>query len=137
VVDLEVSANQISPFIPVTGGDRVYHTNHPLVNDDREQWEAMLSRMTVDQAATFRAGGTTFSRCATLESRVRDVAGPVTVDGIKAVLSSHEGGVCRHGGAEGIASVTFGCAIMELAPAQRLHLAPGPACETGFRTYTL
>jgi hypothetical protein len=137
VVDLEVSANQISRFIPATGSDRVYHTNHPLVNDDRGQWETMLSRMMADQGAIFRAGGTTFSRCATLESRFRDAAGPVTVDGIKAVLSSHEGDVCRHGGAEGIASVTFGCAIMELAPTPRLHLAPGPACETGFRTHTL
>lgn len=137
VVDLEVSANQISRFVPTTGGGRVYHTNHPLVNDDRGQWHELLAAMPPDRRETFLAGGTTFSRCATLESRLRDAAGPVTVGGIKAVLNSHEGGVCRHGGAEGIASVTFGCAIMELAPAPRLHLAPGPGCETGFRTYIL
>jgi hypothetical protein len=137
VVDLEVSANKISRFIPTPDENRVYHTNHPLLNDDRGQWHAMLARMTPEQAATLRAGGTTYSRGATLEEWFRDAAGPITTDRIRAVLSSHQGGVCRHGGAEGIASVTFGCAIMELAPAPRLHLAPGPGCETEFRTYVL
>ena len=135
VVDLEVSANRISRFVSAAGADRVYHTNHPLVNDDRGQWRALLAAMPADRREVFAAGGSSFSRCATLEGRFRDAAGPVMVDGIKAVLSSHEGDVCRHGSAEGIASVTFGCAIMELAPAPRLHLAPGPGCETEFRTY--
>ena len=40
VYDFEASANKVVEFRPVADGSVVYHTNHPLANDDWKPWHA-------------------------------------------------------------------------------------------------
>ena len=77
-------------------------------------------------------------RLAALERGLK-VPGLVTVESIKAILSSHDdplNPVCRHRPAKGAGSSTFGCAVMELSTPPRLQLAPGPPCSTEFEIFT-
>ena len=133
VIDLEVSANQICEFIPYPGADRVYHSNHPLVNDDQGIFRQRMAMMPLEAREAYLGRSTTEARFRSLESNLSDPALTITVDNIKAALSSHDGPVCRDIGGAGI---TLGCCIMELAPTPTFHLAPGPPCSTDFQTYT-
>lgn len=136
VRDLEVSANQICEYRPSGCADRVYHTNHPLVNPDQEPWRRLAGGLSdADRRRFFH--GTTYERFPVLEATFGDPARPATIDGIKAALSDHEGPVCRHGEVEGrYDHFTLGCLIMELTGSPRLHVAPGPPCRTPFQLFT-
>jgi hypothetical protein len=128
VVDLEVSAGQVAEFRPLP--NRVYHSNHPLVNDDQSQFRSLLNRLPEDLRAGMVSGSTTLTRLQTLETLLSDKSAPLTVEKVKAVLRTPP--VCV---AKDEKRITLGCAIMELAPAPRLHLSPGPPDITEFRTY--
>lgn len=128
VVDLEVSANQVAEFRP--SPTRVYHSNHPLVNDDQSQFRSLLNRLPEEMRAGMVSGSTTLARLQTLETLLSDESAPLTVEKVKAVLRTRP--VCV---AKDEKRITLGCAIMELAPAPRLHLSPGPPDITDFRTY--
>lgn len=137
VIDLEVSASQVSRWEPWPGAQRLVHTNHPLKNDDQSQWHAMLAGMAPADRDAFLVRTTTFDRCAALEHDWLARNDPVTMDQMRVVLSGHAGGVCRHGGVADVDAITFGCAIMQLAPTPSLWLAPGPPCSTDFTAYRL
>jgi hypothetical protein len=133
--NLEVSANQICEYRPAGCTDRVYHTNHPLVNPDQEPWQRLgIGLGDADRRRFFH--GTTYERFPALEKTIGDPAYPATIDGIKAALSNHEGPVCRHGEVEGrYDHYTLGCLVMELTSPPRLHVAPGPPCSTPFQVF--
>jgi len=132
-VDLEVSANQVCEFAPHAGLNRVYHTNHPLVNDDQGMFRARLAVMPLEKREAFLGRSTTEARLSSLEQHLSDPTQTLTVDKIKTALRSHDGPVCRDPGDYGL---TLGCCVMELAPAPRFHLAAGPPCSTDFKTYS-
>jgi predicted choloylglycine hydrolase len=129
VIDLEVSANKVCEYAP--HANRVYHTNHPLVNDDQSAYRRRLAAMSDHEREAFLGQWTTAARFDLLQSRLGDPEQPVTMDTIRSVLSAPP--VCRHSESS---SMTLGCCIMELSPAPRLHLAPGPPDVTAFRTHT-
>jgi hypothetical protein len=134
VLDLECSANKICEFVPYPEADRVYHTNHPLVNDDQSLHERRIAQMPHKMHEKFQDSLTTYARFESLEKHLGNPGDTVSVDKARAALSSHDGPVCRH--KETGASITLGCLIMELMPSPTLHLAPGPPCSTPFTTYT-
>jgi hypothetical protein len=133
VLDLEISANKICEFTPYPGADRVYHTNHPLCNDDQSIWHKRWAMGTPAERQAVVARSTSLARFKTLESRLGDPHETITVERIRDVLSSHDGPVCLDG--QGTQNITSGCLIMELSPAPVLHLSPGPPCSTPFKTY--
>jgi hypothetical protein len=136
VHNLECSANQVCEYRPPHCRDRVYHTNHPLVNTDQEPWRRLGPRLSGDERRRF-FHGTTYERFPALEKTFGNPSFPPTVDGIKAALSNHEGPVCRHGEIEGrYDHYTLGCLVMELAASPRLHVAPGPPCRTPFQVFS-
>jgi isopenicillin-N N-acyltransferase like protein len=49
VVDVECSGKHVVEFLPYAGATPVYHTNHPLVNDDLGQFRAALEKLPADQ----------------------------------------------------------------------------------------
>jgi hypothetical protein len=128
VVDLEVSANTVAEFRPLP--NRVYHSNHPLVNDDQSQFRSLLNRLPEDLHAGMASGSTTLARFAILEKLLGDSSEAITVEKIKTVLRTPP--VCV---AKDEKRITLGSAIMELAPAPRLHLSPGPPDIADFQTY--
>jgi len=132
-INLEISANKVVEFRPWAEADRVYHTNHPLINDDQGILKARLSAGKLVPGST-----STLPRFKELQKRFGSPQNIVTVETMKAAFSNHEGSICRHpadgeGSAGGV--ITLGCIIMELGEKPSLHIAPGPPCETPFVTY--
>ena len=152
VIDLECSANQVSEFVPYEKATRIYHTNHPLVNNDKkllyrifdnkELWPRIVEELPPEQRKRAKEAGPsdTHLRYDYLESQLRQCSAPVSVQRIKSILGAHvklngyDVPICKHKkvGSEGS---TTGCSIMEVSNSPRLHFAPGPPCSTEFETY--
>jgi hypothetical protein len=132
----ECSANKVSPFIPYEGATRVYHTNHPLVNDDQGVYQEILKKLPAKERP--KSPGNSEIRFASLEKRLKDSSQRITVETIKSILGSRDdpqNPVCREKPADGGGGCTFGCIIMELSTSPQLSLAPGPPCSSEFRVY--
>jgi len=133
---LECSANKVSRFIPYEGARRVYHTNHPLVNDDQNTYRKVIEKLPEDKKP--KSPNNSEIRLAALEKRLKDPAKRITVDTIKTTLCSHDdpkNPVCNHIPESGEGGFTFGSLIYELGESPVLHLAPGPPCSTEFKVY--
>jgi hypothetical protein len=120
VVCLECSSNMIREYTPYEEARRVYHTNHPLVNND-----AVLPLRYYT--------GTSRARFSYFDGRLRDPSKKVTVDKIKHILSSHDGPVCVHNNYQPVGSVTFASLIYELSKPPVLHITAGPPCSSEWK----
>lgn len=125
VVCLECSANKVSQFEIYENARRVYHTNHPLVNDDL---------INPTKKRKFRSG-TTLPRFKYLESRLYDASKKVTIDTIKHILSSHFGPVCLHHNNQPLMAYTFSSVIYSLSTPPMLYITVGPPCLTKYETF--
>jgi len=135
-INLECSATRVCEFRPAHCSDRVYHTNHPLVNDDQAMFRSIAADLPEADLQRLYYG-TSYPRLSALEGSFGNAATEPTIDSIKAALSSHDGPVCRHGEREGrYDHYTLGCLIMELKATPLLHVAPGPPCSTPFQTFS-
>jgi hypothetical protein len=132
VINLECSANKICQFEPYPMEGRVFHTNHPVANDDQSTFHDWLDQIPTEKKQAFYSSMATEKRFAVLARAMSDLSIPVTIESLKEILSSHEGPVCIHGDGR---SITLGCLIMELSEKPVLHLAPGPPCSTEFKEY--
>jgi len=133
----ECSANKVSRFEPYKGATRLYHTNHPLANDDQGIYKEWLE--SVKDRWQPKHPNNSDIRFMSLEKRLKNPKMPITVDNIKKILSSKDdpqNPVCREKRADGGGGFTAGGLIMDLSEKPVLHLAPGPPCTTGFQTYT-
>jgi len=135
-INLECSARSVSEYRPEGRQDRVFHTNHPLVNRDTQLFEALTSGL--DEEAMRRLfTGTSHARYASLENRLGKLNRRLTLDDFKALLSIHDGPVCRHGEVEGRTDgYTLASLVMECGEVPRLHIALGPPCQTAWQTLT-
>lgn len=136
VLSLEASANKVVEYVPYPGANRVYHTNHPLVNDDQAIHEQRMALGSDEDRMAWRDStgvrSNTFARFDTLQQNLSNPDEVITIDRIKAILSSHDAPVCHHSDKK----ISLGCLIMELGGVPKLHLSPGPPCSTPFSTYT-
>lgn len=137
VTSLECSAHRVAAVPLSTDRKRVVHTNHPLVNDDTGNWDAMWARgeraapQVIEQ---IKARMTTYNRYAALK-RAEESERPLDVKRAAEMLSDHTAPVCQHHYHN--MNYTLGCLIMELdAQNPTLHVTGGPPCSTPFRTYT-
>ncbi len=133
----ECSANKVSRFEPYKGATRLYHTNHPLANDDQSIYREWLE--SVKDQYQPRHPNNSDIRFMSLEKRLKDPDRAITVDDIKEILSSKDdpdNPVCREKRADGRGAFTAGSLIMDLAENPVLHFAPGPPCTTEFVNYT-
>lgn len=133
----ECSANKVSAFVPYKGAKRMYHTNHPLVNDDQGIHRQFLKKW--PERMQPKHPGNSEIRYAALEKRLKDPDKRITFDKVKETLSSRDdprNPVCRIRRKDGRGAFTSGCLIMELSQSPVLHLSPGPPCTTEFQTFT-
>ena len=125
----ECSANRVVRYRPESGDQRIFHTNHPLVNDDQNDLLAPAKRRSTNTVARFN------SIC----TRLGDSSQTLTLDDIKAALSAHDdpdNPVSRNTNNENSPiGFTAGSSIYELGPVPRLHLAAGPPCETDYEAF--
>jgi predicted choloylglycine hydrolase len=128
----ECSSNKVIKFTPYEGATRVYHTNHPLVNDDQSVYKELRKKYPLKEKR--KGPSNSEVRFNFLEKELKDPSKKITEETIKSILGSHEVPICFHketGGGE----MTFGCLIMSLSSSPVLHLAPGPPCSTEFSVY--
>jgi len=131
VYDFEASARRVVEFRPAADGSYVYHTNHPLANDDVKPWhrqrEASLSKEE-------RSKGDSETRLAAVRARLQQPVSAVDAGVIKETLRSHDSNVhpVCHPRQEGDPVFTFGATIMTLSDKPSLEVSMGPPDENKF-----
>jgi isopenicillin-N N-acyltransferase-like protein len=118
VCDLEASAHKVVEFKPFPDGRLVYHTNHPLANDDLKPW-APTDEISLANTRT---------RLAAVRDRLGSDAAAVDEDAIKTILRSKDSAyhpVCRTL-RPGAYAFTFGATIMTLSGTPSLDVTMGP-----------
>jgi hypothetical protein len=133
VYDFEASSTKVVEYVPPPGVQVIYHTNHPLANDDyNERYLKYFQKYGRD----FDTNISSYFRLSSLEMRLRK-AEELDIERIKSVLSAHDSveyPVCLHYD-EAKPYFTFGCTIMVLSESPELHIAPGPPDVTPFQIF--
>ncbi len=127
VVDLETSANQVAEYRPHP--TKVYHTNHPLQNDDFAIEGETTTNVLADEVDEFN----TEERFAILENALGHDA-PFNVTRAQALLSGKEGHVCRVLDNQ-IPAFTFTSTVMELGATPAMYASAGPPSEVPYETF--
>ncbi|MEM7122904.1 MAG: C45 family peptidase [Pseudomonadota bacterium] len=137
VVSLECSGSSVAAYTPDDGGARLWHTNHPLSNDDTGHFQDRLARSNRDPEGL---DDNTVTRFATMAQRFGELGRPASLDDVKAALASEDDGrfpIARRLDPDNrdATSYTAGTAVYQLDEPPALHLAAGPASITPFRTF--
>jgi len=147
VVDVECSAGKVEQFSVAETPGVVFHTNHPLVNDDfGDKYRAVVQDRengergdeSYHQAVEFMEANSG-TRLDSLRRQLSGLAAKdVTVEKIKAILASRDSEdhpVCAALGDETkLASIVS--TVIELTDDPRFHVAFGPPDVTPYRTYS-
>jgi isopenicillin-N N-acyltransferase-like protein len=124
VVSMECSPNQVVRYLPFEGARTIFHTNHPLENDDKKRPDVK-----------YRSGSTTFNRFRYVKNRLSDHTKKFSVDTFKYILSSHFGPVCVHHDYTPASVYTYSSVIYELTRPPTLHITIGPPCLTEYQRF--
>ena len=139
VGSFECSPNQVVEYCPRVDGSRVCHTNHPLANEDVDNFRELIK--TASHNGWVRGYCDTSSRFASIAARTMNRTGSVELDELKAALSAKDDvdhPVCRDHSTDINASAiafTAGSLIYEMTENPKLHLAAGPPSESEFMTF--
>jgi hypothetical protein len=134
VHSIECSAGKVSRFNPDGRSEKVWHTNHPLVNDDFSPSHRALRKKT---RKPHPGAGNSVARMQALEKRLRNRPGLFGLDQIRETLGSRdsaENPVCRPF-RDQQTGFTFAATIMVLGDPE-FHVAPGPPNVTAYQTYS-
>jgi predicted choloylglycine hydrolase len=132
VYDFEASANKVVRFDPKNSNGTVYHTNHPIVNDDVKSWyqksNPTLAEKPVDSNSYIR-----------LQSVINRVSETNRIDDnlIKETLRSKDDSnnpVCRSVNSPG-GGFTFGSVIMTLTGQPYLQITAGSPDESEYKRF--
>ena len=126
----ECSAGKVCSFQPADRKDVVWHTNHPLVNNDyNAAHRAYLAKNKKPKP------GSSTVRLQCVEQRLSKTPTPWGIDVFKATLSSHDSAqfpICVSRGRGDV--ITFASTVMVLGEPPELHIAPGPPDVTAYET---
>ena len=130
VFDFEASASKVKRFDPQNANGTIYHTNHPLANDDVKDWFKKYDPSNKD--AIDQDKSNSHIRLTAVQRRVKDASG---VDDIliKETLRSKDdkdNPVCR---APKNGGFTFGSVIMTLTGVPFLQVTAGPPDESEYK----
>ena len=132
VYDFEASANKVVRYNPKNKNGTVYHTNHPIVNDDLKPWFKQF--MPTTENIEKLKNGNSYLRLAALEKRM--VSNPLITDNIiMETLRSRddaENPVCRSNNGRGF---TFASVIMTLTGEPNFQVTAGPPDESEYKAY--
>ncbi len=132
VANLECSAWSIAFHRPWPAADRVFHTNHPLLNTDRE----LFRERDPDLARATQLGAlddSSHRRFAELQRRFGQPGKIVSFSDLAPALSAVERSGGDGGGRE---AYTLGSLIMTLGETPSLQVTPGPPSSTASVTFT-
>jgi hypothetical protein len=127
----ECSAGRVERFRPGGREDIVWHTNHPLANDD---YTADYAALRKDQAEQAKREANSRARARCLERQLTDGAAVRDLALVKATLASRDSAeypVSRPRKGPG-GAFTFASTIMVLSEPPMFHVAPGPPDVTPY-----
>ena len=130
VYDFEASANKVVRFDPKNENGTVWHTNHPLVNDDVKDWFKKYDPTLKEEEKPVNSNS--FVRLAAVQRRVKS-SGNITDATIKEALRSKDDAkypVCVTPNEWGM---TFGSVIMTLTGKPFLQITSGPPDESEYK----
>lgn len=130
VYDFEASSNKVVRFNPENKNGTIYHTNHPLANDDVKEWFKQFDPKST--VVSNLQNSNSYIRLAAVEKRVKEnvIVNDVI---IKEALRSKDdkfNPVCR---APKNGGFTFGSVIMTLTGNPNLQITAGPPDESEYR----
>jgi hypothetical protein len=131
VYSFECSAGRVAQFKPPGFDDVVWHTNHPLANDD---YIVPYRELRANPGELAKQEANTRTRMQCLERRLGETKSVRDMDLVKAILASRDSAeypVCRPK-REGLAAFTFASTIMVLAEKPVYYVAPGPPDRTAY-----
>jgi hypothetical protein len=134
VYDFEASANKVVRYSPNNENGTVYHTNHPIVNDDLKSWYEKNGPDLVDELKPSKTNSQI--RFAAVESRMAAKA-EISDSLIKEALRSKDNKdnpVCRTNNGDGRV-FTFASVIMTFGPASNIQILAGPPDESDYTTF--
>lgn len=130
VYDFEASANKVVRFDPKNANGAVYHTNHPIVNDDLKPWSEEYNPNLADKPVSSNS----FIRLVSVENRISQT--PAINDYlIKETLRSKDdlnNPVCRTINSAGTI-FTFASVIMTLTGNPYMQITKGSPDETDYK----
>ena len=130
VYDFEASAAKVVRFNPNNANGTIYHTNHPLANDDVKDWFKKFDPALASSAGLQNSNSNI--RLAAVTKRIKETAAVNDVI-IKDALRSKDdkdNPVCR---APKNGVITFGSVIMTLTGTPNLQITAGPPDESEYR----
>jgi isopenicillin-N N-acyltransferase like protein len=125
VRDFEASAGKVVEFRPAPDGSVVYHTNHPLANDDLKPWHRRAIEALPPE---LRRAGNSEVRLASIRKRMERPAAAIDDRVIADALRSRDSEshpICRSL-RPGTGAFTFGAVIMTLSSTPSLQVTMGP-----------
>ena len=132
VYDFEASANKVVRFDPKNENRTVYHTNHPMVNDDIKPWFKQY-----DPTLTSEEKPTDFNsyyRLQAVEKRMAsasDIDEPLIIETLQS-KDNPKNPVCRANRGGGF---TFSSIVMTMANSPFILITAGPPDESDFRRF--
>jgi len=135
VYDFEASANQVVRFDPKNPNGTVYHTNHPVVNNDLKPWHAPFDPDLDMEELPLNSNS--YLRFSALEKRMK--AGEnITDAAIMETLRSKDdpdNPVCQNI-VQGKGGFTFASTVMTLSDPPKLQVTSGPPDEAEYKEFT-
>lgn len=130
VYDFEASANKVVRFDPKNTNGTVYHTNHPIVNDDMKSWFEQYNPTLTEKPLNSNS----YVRLTSVQKRISEKQ---SIDDrlIKETLRSKDdmnNPVCRSVNSKGNA-FTFGSVIMTLTGKPYLQVTAGSPDESDYK----
>lgn len=129
VFDFEASANKVVRYNPMNENGTVYHTNHPLVNDDMKPWFEQYNPSSMKGPKSSNS----HLRLRAVENRMKS-SSEVNEALIKETLRSKDDNynpVCRANNEDG-RGFTFASTIMTLTGKPNIQVLAGPPDEADY-----
>lgn len=133
VHDFEASANKVAEAMP--GADVVWHTNHPIANDDLRPWYV---EWTKKQGADAEQANSRV-RFRAMETRFKERAKDASPEDAKSALRSKDSQkdpVCRAFTSDP-SVYTFGSVVMTLTGSPVLEVTAGPPDQSPYRRFEM
>jgi isopenicillin-N N-acyltransferase like protein len=129
VYDFEASANKVVRFDPKNENGTVWHTNHPLVNDDVKEWFSKYAPDLKEEEKPITSNS--FVRLAAVQRRVAST-GAITDASIMEALRSKDDAEYPVCVSPNQWVLTFGSVIMTLTGKPFLQITAGPPDESEY-----
>jgi hypothetical protein len=129
VYDFEASANQVVRYDPLNENGAVYHTNHPVVNDDLKPWfekyNPNLKKKPTNSNSYLR-----FNAVETRLADSKEINDQLIMDALRS-KDDENNPVCRANNNNGY-GFTFASIIMTMSEKPYIQILAGPPDESDF-----